>query len=148
MKEVEKRLLLFFESEMTAEEIATLRYDLEKTDVAPAYQADKALFFQLTDKETYEMPAEIWKDITAHVENLAKPAPRTLGKKRPTLWWSITGVAACLIIALGTTQYFDQRQDVSTLYTDTFDNPAEAKIALNSALQKFSTTFQKVNLKR
>lgn len=150
MNDVEKRLLHFFETEMSAEEIARLRKDLQDTAVDPKYEADRILFLRLTDAESYAMPADVWQEITSHVDTLTEESsvvPVSASRPRRNLWLALAGAAACLLLTFGVIRYYE-RNTVSTLYTDTCKSPEEAQQQAIAALEKFSSVMARATGKK
>ena len=55
----------------------------------------------------------------------------------------MSGIAAAVVILIGISVFMPKNQDDSAVMKDTFDNPQEAYMATENALQLFAEAFNK-----
>ena len=114
-------------------------------EVSDEYSVDKEVFCQLAEmKENDEitMPVRMEKRISDNIDMWEKRS-KANKLRYYTLYRYVSGIAAAVVILIGISVFMPKNQDDSAVMKDTFDNPHEAYMATENALQLFAEAFNK-----
>ncbi|MBM6882294.1 hypothetical protein [Bacteroides caecigallinarum] len=147
MKEDTIRHLLekYYSGETDVNEEKILEDYFMHDEVSAEFSVDKEVFCHLAEmKENDEItvPVGMEKRISDNIDMWEKQSKA--GKPRYyTLYKYVSGIAAAAVILIGISVFMSKNHDDSAVIKDTFDNPQEAYMATENALQLFAEAFNK-----
>lgn len=147
MKEDTIRHLLekYYSGETDVNEEKILEDYFMHDEVSAEFSVDKEVFCHLAEmKENDEItvPVGMEKRISDNIDMWEKQSKA--GKPRYyTLYKYVSGIAAAVVILIGISVFMPKSQEDTTMMKDTFDNPQEAYMATENALQLFAEAFNK-----
>ena len=147
MKEDTIRHLLekYYNGETDVNEEKILEDYFMHDEVSAEFSVDKEVFCRLAEiKENDEptVPEGMENRISDNIDMWEKQSKA--GKPRYyTLYKYVSGIAAAVVILIGISVFMPKNQDDSAVMQDTFDNPQEAYMATENALQLFAEAFNK-----
>lgn len=114
-------------------------------EVSAEFSVDKEVFCHLAEmKENDEItvPVGMEKRISDNIDMWEKQS-KANKPRYYTLYRYVSGIAAAVVILIGISVFMSKNQDDSAVMKDTFDNPQEAYLATENALQLFAEAFNK-----
>ena len=114
-------------------------------EVSAEFSVDKEVFCHLAEmKENDEItvPVGMEKRISDNIDMWEKQS-KANKLRYYTLYRYVSGIAAAVVILIGISVFMPKNQDDSAVMKDTFDNPQEAYMATENALQLFAEAFNK-----
>ncbi|MCF2552792.1 hypothetical protein [Bacteroides caecigallinarum] len=147
MKEDTIRHLLekYYSGETDVNEEKILEDYFMHYEVSAEFSVDKEVFCHLAEmKENDEItvPVGMEKRISDNIDMWEKQS-KANKLRYYTLYRYVSGIAAAVVILIGISVFMPKNQDDSAVMKDTFDNPQEAYMATENALQLFAEAFNK-----
>lgn len=147
MKEDTIRHLLekYYSGETDVNEEKILEDYFMHDEVSAEFSVDKEVFCHLAEmKENDEItvPVGMEKRISDNIDMWEKQS-KANKPRYYTLYKYVSGIAAAVVILIGISVFMPKNQDDSAVMKDTFDNPQEAYMATENALQLFAEAFNK-----
>lgn len=147
MKEDTIRHLLekYYNGETDVNEEKILEDYFMHDEVSAEFSVDKEVFCHLAEmKENDEItvPVGMEKRISDNIDMWEKQS-KANKPRYYTLYKYVSGIAAAVVILIGISVFMPKNQDDSAVIKDTFDNPQEAYMATENALQLFAEAFNK-----
>ena len=147
MKEDTIRHLLekYYSGETDVNEEKILEDYFMHDEVSAEFSVDKKVFCHLAEmKENDEItvPVGMEKRISDNIDMWEKQS-KANKLRYYTLYRYVSGIAAAVVILIGISVFMPKNQDDSAVMKDTFDNPQEAYMATENALQLFAEAFNK-----
>ena len=147
MKEDTIRHLLekYYNGETDVNEEKILEDYFMHDEVSAEFSVDKEVFCRLAEiKENDEptVPEGMDKRISDNIDMWEKQS-KADKPRYYTLYKYVSGIAAAVVILIGISVFMPKNQDDSAVIKDTFDNPQEAYMATENALQLFAEAFNK-----
>lgn len=147
MKEDTIRHLLekYYSGETDVNEEKILEDYFMHDEVSAEFSVDKEVFCHLAEmKENDEItvPVGMEKRISDNIDMWEKQS-KANKLRYYTLYRYVSGIAAAVVILIGISVFMSKNQDDSAVIKDTFDNPQEAYMATENALQLFAEAFNK-----
>jgi hypothetical protein len=129
-KEIETLLSAYWLGETSEEEEKLLRHYLETESLPPHLKTDQEYLRALHQETPVEVPPQLEQRLEQLINNRSK---------RIRLWRWGSGIAATLLLTVGTTYSLTERQTPPP--KDTFTNPEEAYATLQATLLKLSNNL-------
>lgn len=147
MKEDTIRHLLekYYSGETDVNEEKILEDYFMHDEVSAEFSVDKEVFCRLAEiKENDEptVPEGMDKRISDNIDMWEKQS-KADKPRYYTLYRYVSGIAAAAVILICISVFMPKNQDDSAVMQDTFDNPQEAYMATENALQLFAEAFNK-----
>lgn len=147
MKEDTIRHLLekYYNGETDVNEEKILEDYFMHDEVSAEFSVDKEVFCRLAEiKENDEptVPEGMEKRISDNIDMWEKQS-KADKPRYYTLYKYVSGIAAAVVILIGISVFMPKSQEDSAVMQDTFDNPQEAYMATENALQLFAEAFNK-----
>lgn len=147
MKEDTIRHLLekYYNGETDVNEEKILEDYFMHDEVSAEFSVDKEVFCRLAEiKENDEptVPEGMDKRISDNIDMWEKQS-KANKPRYYTLYKYVSGIAAAAVILICISVFMPKNQDDSAVMQDTFDNPQEAYMATENALQLFAEAFNK-----
>lgn len=147
MKEDTIRHLLekYYNGETDVNEEKILEDYFMHDEVSAEFSVDKEVFCRLAEiKENDEptVPEGMDKRISDNIDMWEKQG-KADKPRYYTLYKYVSGIAAAVVILIGISVFMPKNQEDSAVMQDTFDNPQEAYMATENALQLFAEAFNK-----
>lgn len=147
MKEDTIRHLLekYYSGETDVNEEKILEDYFMHDEVSAEFSVDKEVFCHLAEmKENDEItvPVGMEKRISDNIDMWEKQS-KANKLRYYTLYRYVSGIAAAVVILIGISVFMSKNHDDSAVMQDTFDNPQEAYMATENALQLFAEAFNK-----
>lgn len=147
MKEDTIRHLLekYYNGETDVNEEKILEDYFMHDEVSAEFSVDKEVFCHLAEmKENDEItvPVGMEKRISDNIDMWEKQS-KANKLRYYTLYRYVSGIAAAVVILIGISVFMSKNHDDSAVMQDTFDNPQEAYMATENALQLFAEAFNK-----
>ena len=147
MKEDTIRHLLekYYNGETDVNEEKILEDYFMHDEVSAEFSIDKEVFCHLAEmKENDEptVPEGMENRISDNIDMWEKQS-KADKPRYYTLYKYVSGIAAAVVILIGISVFMPKSQEDSAVMQDTFDNPQEAYMATENALQLFAEAFNK-----
>lgn len=147
MKEDTIRHLLekYYSGETDVNEEKILEDYFMHDEVSAEFSVDKEVFFHLAEMKKNDeitFPVGMEKRISDNIDMWEKQS-KANKPRYYTLYRYVSGIAAAVVILIGISVFMPKNQDDSAVIKDTFDNPQEAYLATENALQLFAEAFNK-----
>ena len=147
MKEDTIRHLLekYYNGETDVNEEKILEDYFMHDEVSAEFSIDKEVFCHLAEmKENDEptVPEGMENRISDNIDMWEKQS-KANKPRYYTLYKYVSGIAAAVVILIGISVFMPKSQEDSAVMQDTFDNPQEAYMATENALQLFAEAFNK-----
>jgi len=141
LKRINELLKRFYKGETTLEEEKYLEQFFSKDNVPEALFADKELFMVMKEPVDIEIP----DDLNAKISDAIDRAERNELKTRRISWFSLSGLAAGLLVLISVYLFFlkDGSESLFAGKTmeDTYDDPIEAYEEVKRTLAYVSDKF-------
>lgn len=147
MKEDTIRHLLekYYSGETDVNEEKILEDYFMHDEVSAEFSVDKEVFCHLAEMKGNDeliVPEGMKKRISDNIDMWEKQS-KANKPRYYTLYKYVSGIAAAVVILIGISVFMPKNQDDSAVMKDTFDNPQEAYMATENALQLFAEAFNK-----
>lgn len=137
MKATEAKQLLekYFEAQTSMHEEQQLSDYFLSGNVDEEFAPYVGLFAEIEEMKHFEDKDSIEQSVMEYVLQYEKSAHKSRLKQ---LWISVSGIAAMLLVSIGGVWFYQQQQP----YKDTFDNPEEAMVYIQTTLHYVSSKYQ------
>lgn len=147
MKEDTIRHLLekYYSGETDVNEEKILEDYFMHDEVSAEFSVDKEVFCHLAEMKGNDeliVPEGMKKRISDNIDMWEKQS-KANKLRYYTLYRYVSGIAAAVVILIGISVFMSKNHDDSAVMQDTFDNPQEAYMATENALQLFAEAFNK-----
>lgn len=139
----------FYNGETDADEEKILENYFLGSDVETEFSTDKEVFLHLSavkKDSDFTVPEGMQKRISDNIDMWEKQS-KANKPRYYTLYKYVSGIAAAVAILIGISLFMPKNQDDGVAMRDTFDNPQEAYMATENALQLFAEALNKGNAK-
>lgn len=139
----------FYNGETDADEEKILENYFLNDDVETEFSTDREVFLHLSavkNDSDFTVPEGMQKRISENIDMWEKQS-KANKLRYYTLYKYVSGIAAAVVILIGISVFMSKGQDDGAAMKDTFDNPQEAYLATENALQLFAEALNKGNAK-
>ncbi|MCF2592807.1 hypothetical protein I6E11_03110 [Bacteroides caecigallinarum] len=139
----------FYNGETDADEEKILENYFLDSDVETEFSTDKEVFLHLSSVKKdsdFTVPEGMQRRISDNIDMWEKQS-KANKPRYYTLYKYVSGIAAAVVILIGISLFMPNNQDEGAAMKDTFDNPQEAYMATENALQLFAEALNKGNAK-
>lgn len=135
----------FYNGETDVEEEKILENYFLHNDVETEFSTDREVFlhlFAVKKDSDFIVPEGMEKRISDNIDMWEKQC-KADKPRYYTLYKYMSGIAAAVVLLIGISVFMSKNEDDSVAMKDTFDNPQEAYMATENALQLFAEAFNK-----